>query len=42
MVEKGVGLRPTVACEFKRADFLEGEAIGTPLPIGLQTRGDPD
>ena len=35
MVEKGVGLWPTVACEFKRAGFLEGEAIGTSLPIVL-------
>jgi hypothetical protein len=28
-------LQPTVACEFKRAGFLEGEAIGISLPIGL-------
>jgi len=26
-----------VACEFKRAGFPEGKAIGTSLPIGLQT-----
>jgi len=29
-------LQPTVACEFKRAGFLEGEAIETLLPIQLQ------
>jgi len=25
-----------VACEFKRAGFLEGEAIGTSLLMGLK------
>jgi len=34
----GAGLWPTVAGEFKRAGFLEGEAIETPPPIGLQTQ----
>jgi hypothetical protein len=29
----GVGRGPNVACEFKRAGFLEGEAIGTSLLI---------
>ena len=36
MAKPGVGPRPNVACEFKRAGFLEGEAIGISLPIGLQ------
>jgi hypothetical protein len=31
----GAGPWPTVADEFKRAGFLEGEAIETPPPIGL-------
>ncbi|WP_341709329.1 hypothetical protein [Limnobacter sp.] len=30
----GAGPWPTVAGEFKRAGFLEGEAIETPPPIG--------
>ncbi len=38
----GAGLWPTVACEFKRAGFLEGEAIGTSLLIGLNPTGDAD
>jgi hypothetical protein len=32
MVEQVVGLAPNVACEFKRAGFLEGKTIGTTLP----------
>ncbi|MBU0542448.1 MAG: hypothetical protein KKC58_08635, partial [Gammaproteobacteria bacterium] len=34
----GAGPWPTVAGEFKRAGFLEGEAIETPPPIGHQTQ----
>jgi type IV secretory pathway protease TraF len=33
MIEHVVGLQPHVACEFKRAGFLEGKAIGISLPI---------
>ncbi|WP_298217759.1 MULTISPECIES: hypothetical protein [Limnobacter] len=40
MVECVVGLQPNVACEFKRAGFLKGEAIGMSLPIGLEPGGD--
>jgi hypothetical protein len=36
MAKPGVGYQPIVACEFKRAGFPEGEAIGKPLPIGLE------
>jgi len=36
MVDRIVSLWLNVACEFKRAGFLEGEAIGTSLLIGLQ------
>jgi hypothetical protein len=36
----GVSLWLNVACEFKRAGFLEGEAIETPPPIGLKPNGD--
>ena len=36
MAEPGVGSSPNVACEFKRADFLEGEAIETSLLIGTE------
>jgi hypothetical protein len=32
MVEHVVSLWLNVACEFKRAGFLEGKAIGTTLP----------
>jgi len=31
-VDRIVSLRLNVACEFKRAGFLEGKAIGTTLP----------
>jgi len=34
MVDRIVSLWLNVACEFKRAGFLEGQAIGTSLPIG--------
>jgi hypothetical protein len=37
MVEKDVDPWSSVACEFKRAGFLEGEAIGTSLPIAQFT-----
>ncbi|EDM83412.1 hypothetical protein [Limnobacter sp. MED105] len=33
MVDRIVSLRLNVACEFKRAGFLEGEAIETTLLI---------
>jgi len=33
----GVSLRLNVVCEFKRAGFLEGEAVGTTLLIGLKS-----
>jgi hypothetical protein len=32
MVDRIVSLRLNVACEFKRAGFLEGKTIGTTLP----------
>ncbi|WP_341709987.1 hypothetical protein [Limnobacter sp.] len=43
----GAGPWPTVAGEFKRAGFLEGEAIETPPPIGrakhsCELRGEGD
>jgi hypothetical protein len=34
MAKPDVGLRPNVACEFKRAGFPDGETIGTSLPTG--------
>jgi len=34
-VDRIVSLWLNMACEFKRAGFLEGEAIETPLPTGL-------
>jgi hypothetical protein len=36
MVDRIVSLKLTVACEFKRAGFLEGETIETSLPIKRQ------
>ena len=33
MVDRIVSFRLNAACEFKRAGFLEGEAIGTSLPF---------
>ena len=39
-VDRIVSLWLNMACEFKRAGFLEGEAIETPLPIGLKPSGD--
>ena len=37
MVDRIVSLWLNAAREFKRAGFLEGEAIGTSLPIGQFT-----
>jgi hypothetical protein len=41
MVDRIASLRLNAACELKRAGFLEGEAIGTSLPIALRN-GDKD
>ncbi len=40
MVERGAGLQPNVACEFKRAGFPEGEVIGASLLIARALAGD--